>query len=143
MNPHMEEIYKELKRLGIWTIRTSIEDVINSFEGYPFDMPEHMPINSLKHLLTNINSDNQNPIYEFSSELPCLHCFSYRAYRWSDEQAVYWNPLVQTYKEFESESKQKLNMYQSDIAFPSSDIIKRWFASKLHSTKLVSIPEHS
>lgn len=143
MKSLMDDIYKELKRLGIWQIRTSIEDVINYFDGYPFDMPEHMPVNSLKQLLSNINSDNQNPVHEFTSELPRQQCFSYRAYRWENEHAIYWNPLIQTYKEFESESKQKLSMYQSDIAFPSSDIIKRWFASKLHSSKLVLIPEHT
>ncbi len=136
----MDELYQELKRLGLWRIRSAIEEVIKNFDGYPFDMAEHTPVTSLTLLLQNISSDHKNPTFEFASELPRLQCFSYRAYRWHDERAIYWNPLEQAYKEFEADSTQKLTMYQSNNAFPAPDIIKRWIASKVHASKLVSIP---
>jgi len=124
MSSQLDNIRKELDRINkpnwVYTVKTLEEN----FHGYPLN-EDQMPASAILNILKSLEPDN-NVEERFLNRVHNLDCFTYRAYyldETNNNEAIYWNPLVETFETF---SKNSPINYQTDVEYPATDIINQW-----------------
>lgn len=126
----MQKIIDELTRINRKFWINPLSQIINNYEGYQLE-PEHSPNNEILTILQNLKTNDLQLDLNAIFGMESLNCFAYRAYSTSGKGTHYWNPLSESYPEFiKTHSETKIEQYQVDSPYPSSDIIRRWFAER-------------
>ena len=126
----MEDIQKELERLGKPHWRPVIERLQQHYAGFPLDNEDEMPAAAIYPILRGLDPDDY-PDVLFVNRVGRLDCFSYRAYFMAGGYAVYWNPLEESYQQFLKRAQGKTTQYQVDVENPPTDIICKWLNERI------------
>jgi len=124
MSSQLDNIRKELDRINKPNWVHTVKTLENNFHGYPLD-EDQRPASAILNILKSLEPED-NVEERFLNRVHNLDCFTYRAYyldKNNDNEAIYWNPLIETFENF---SKNSPINYQTDMEYPATDIINQW-----------------
>ena len=133
----MQKLTDELTRINRTFWLNPLRQIINHYEGFTLNS-EDAPEKQITRILTNLKQDEPQMDLNAILALEGLSCFEYRAYTMSNNRTLYWNPFEQPYSEFYAQyGEDAIEQYQFEQSYPSTDIIRRWFAEKFNYKKVL------
>jgi hypothetical protein len=124
-------IEDELVRLGQTRWMSVLLQLDVHFQGYPLEDDSQEPATAIYGILKSLNPDDA-PEARLIHRVERLDCFSFRAYYTNDNnETVFWNPLQERYAQFEQGAKNTTILYQVDVEYPPSDIIRSWLYDRV------------
>ncbi len=124
-------IENELARLGQTRWKSVLLQIDEHYQGYPLSDESQQPATAIYGILQSLNPDD-TPEARLIHRVQQLDCFSYRAYYTNDKkETVFWNPLQESYAQFEQGAKHTTIHYQVDAEYPPSDIIRTWLYDRV------------
>jgi hypothetical protein len=131
----IRQIKDELTRLGQTRWMPVLCQLDEHYKGCPLEDESQQPANAIYNILRSLNPDD-TPEVRLIHRVQQLDCFSYRAYYTKDKNdTVYWNPLQESYTQFEKSAKNTTILYQVDAEYPPSDIIRAWLYDQVNQVQ--------